>query len=256
MVPHDLGGEGASIADVADVCYQLGQSCSSTGMIYAMHQIKIAVHRAAHGRQRLVATAAAPPVRRAVAARLLDHRGSGRRKRALERGADRAAEGNRIALERKATVISYGAYADGVVTRRAARRTRPSSDQVLVALLKSDYTLTQAAGLERARHARYLQRRLHAEGELGRPTRCCRRPTRRSTRAPWCPPRTCLWGSVWTGIAASATSARTGLHQTTRCATATASCHPARRSSRKADVHPAHAARHADHVAAHVRAGA
>src|ERR1700733_8853870 len=42
MVSRDLGGEGASIADVADVCYQLGQSCSSTAMIYAMHQIKVA----------------------------------------------------------------------------------------------------------------------------------------------------------------------------------------------------------------------
>src|SRR4029077_20305797 len=38
MVPKALGGEGLSIADVADVCYQLGQSCASTGMIYAMHQ--------------------------------------------------------------------------------------------------------------------------------------------------------------------------------------------------------------------------
>src|SRR6202522_762366 len=42
MVSRDLGGEGASIADVADVCYQLGQACSSTGMIYAMHSIKVA----------------------------------------------------------------------------------------------------------------------------------------------------------------------------------------------------------------------
>src|SRR5579871_3194313 len=42
MVPRAFGGEGASIADVADVCYQLGQACSSSGMIYAMHQVKVA----------------------------------------------------------------------------------------------------------------------------------------------------------------------------------------------------------------------
>src|SRR5271154_1219722 len=42
MVPRALGGEVASIGDVADVCYQLGYSCSSSGMIYAMHQVKIA----------------------------------------------------------------------------------------------------------------------------------------------------------------------------------------------------------------------
>ncbi|MGN6453118.1 MAG: acyl-CoA dehydrogenase family protein, partial [Steroidobacteraceae bacterium] len=42
QVPRALGGEGVSIGDVADVCYQLGQSCGSTGMIFAMHQIKVA----------------------------------------------------------------------------------------------------------------------------------------------------------------------------------------------------------------------
>src|SRR6202795_610975 len=42
QVPQALGGEGASIAEIADVCYILGQACSSTGLIYAMHQIKMA----------------------------------------------------------------------------------------------------------------------------------------------------------------------------------------------------------------------
>ena len=42
LVPQRLGGEGADLAQVADVCYQLAQACASTGMIYAMHQIKTA----------------------------------------------------------------------------------------------------------------------------------------------------------------------------------------------------------------------
>src|SRR5271169_1111973 len=42
QVPQALGGEGASIAEIADVCYILGQACSSTALIYAMHQIKMA----------------------------------------------------------------------------------------------------------------------------------------------------------------------------------------------------------------------
>ena len=42
QVPQALGGEGASIAEVADICYILGQACSSTALIYAMHQIKMA----------------------------------------------------------------------------------------------------------------------------------------------------------------------------------------------------------------------
>jgi len=42
QVPASLGGEGASLDDLADVCYILGQACGSAGLIYAMHQIKIA----------------------------------------------------------------------------------------------------------------------------------------------------------------------------------------------------------------------
>src|SRR5215469_16759075 len=42
QIPKALGGEGCGIGDVADVCYQLGQSCASSGMIFAMHQIKVA----------------------------------------------------------------------------------------------------------------------------------------------------------------------------------------------------------------------
>src|SRR5262245_26201641 len=38
MVPHRLGGEGAAMSDVLDVCYALGRACASTAMIYAMHQ--------------------------------------------------------------------------------------------------------------------------------------------------------------------------------------------------------------------------
>src|SRR3981189_1981940 len=42
QVPQALGGEAASIAEIADVCYILGQACSSTALIYRMHQIKMA----------------------------------------------------------------------------------------------------------------------------------------------------------------------------------------------------------------------
>src|SRR6202049_2960151 len=41
-VPPELGGEGASTADIVDVCYMLGRNCASTAMVYAMHQTKIA----------------------------------------------------------------------------------------------------------------------------------------------------------------------------------------------------------------------
>ena len=50
MIPVEFGGFGASISDVADICYTLGRACASTAMIYAMHQTKVAcVVRHGHG---------------------------------------------------------------------------------------------------------------------------------------------------------------------------------------------------------------
>ena len=42
LIPTDLGGDGCRAGDVADVCAILGAACSSTGMIFAMHQVKVA----------------------------------------------------------------------------------------------------------------------------------------------------------------------------------------------------------------------
>src|SRR6202000_119853 len=52
----------------------------------------------------------------------------------------------RISLERQATVISYGRAADGVVTTARRSADAASSDQVLVAFLKPQYTLEPIAG--------------------------------------------------------------------------------------------------------------
>jgi len=43
LVPTDLGGEEASVSDVVDICYVLGRACASMAMIFAMHQIMVAI---------------------------------------------------------------------------------------------------------------------------------------------------------------------------------------------------------------------
>ena len=132
MVSREFGGEGVGIADVADICYTLGQACASTAMIYAMHQIKVAcVTRHMRDNPVLIDI-----VRRLCAEQLLlassttEGQGGGN-VRASEAPVEY--ENDRIRLERRASVISYGAYADGIVT--TARRSADSvaSDQVLIA---------------------------------------------------------------------------------------------------------------------------
>jgi acyl-CoA dehydrogenase len=204
MVSRDLGGEGAGIADVADVCYQLGQACSSTGMIYAMHQIKVAcVTR--HMRDNPVL---ANTMRRLSAEQLLlasstTEGQSGGNVRSSEAPVEHVDGG--IQLERKASVISYGAYADGIVTTARRSADSPGSDQVLVAFLKSDYTLTRLQGWNTLgmRGTCSEGYTLKAQGKPGQILPDPYEIIHAQTMVPFAH---LLWGSVWTGIAASATA--------------------------------------------------
>jgi acyl-CoA dehydrogenase len=144
-VPRDLGGEGASIADVVDVCYALGRACASTAMIYAMHQTKVAClvrhGRASAWHQLLLRRLCNEQLLLASSTTEGQNGGDVRNSTApIER------DGSRISLERQATVISYGKAADGVVTIARRSAEAASSDQVLVAFLKQDYTLEPLIG--------------------------------------------------------------------------------------------------------------
>jgi acyl-CoA dehydrogenase len=204
MVPRDFGGEGASIADVADICYVLGQSCSSTAMIYAMHQIKIAcVTRHMHDNAVL-----GDMMRRLCAEQLLlasstTEGQSGGNVRSSEAPVEYS--GDRIHLERKASVISYGAYADGVVTTARRSSDAAGTDQVLIAFLKSDYTLTRLQGWNTLgmRGTCSEGYTLKATGGLGQILPDAYEIIHAQTMVPFAH---LLWGSVWTGIAANATA--------------------------------------------------
>src|SRR3981189_781751 len=50
-------------------------------------------------------------------------------------------DGARFTLAKSATVMSYGAQADGIVTTARRAPEAPATDQVLVALLRQDYSL-------------------------------------------------------------------------------------------------------------------
>jgi acyl-CoA dehydrogenase len=145
MVPASLGGEEASVADVVDICYTLGRACSSTGMIYAMHQVKaacIAYHGMASSWHRDFMT-------RMVADQLLlasstTEGKSGGNVRSSEAPVQQS--DGRIMLVRDASVISYGAEADAVVTTARRAADADASDQVLVVLEKKNYALEKTGG--------------------------------------------------------------------------------------------------------------
>jgi acyl-CoA dehydrogenase len=140
MVPRELGGEEASLPDVIDVCYRLARACSSTAMIYAMHQIMVACvirhRRNVRWHEDLLRRLCADQL--LFASSTTEGRGGGNI-RSSEAPIERS--GVHITLERRATVISYGANADAIVTTARRSADALASDQVLVAFLKQDYSL-------------------------------------------------------------------------------------------------------------------
>ena len=147
QIPQQFGGEGASISDVADMCYTLGRACSSTAMIFAMHQTKVAClvrHGTGSGyHEALMRRVASEQMLLASSTTEGQNGGNIRFSTAAVERTD--AE---ISLVRNATVISYGAQADGIVTIARRANDAAGSDQVLLAITKDDYTLERSLGWE------------------------------------------------------------------------------------------------------------
>ncbi|PLP59855.1 acyl-CoA dehydrogenase [Mesorhizobium loti] len=140
QIANNLGGEDATISDVAEICSLIGQSCASAAMVFAMHHIKLSS---------LVSHGSESDWHRTFMRRVADEQlllasattegGIGGNLRnsicAIEvNGAD-------CHLEKDATVISYGEYADAILITSRANAEAASTDQVMTAFTKDQYTL-------------------------------------------------------------------------------------------------------------------
>jgi acyl-CoA dehydrogenase len=147
QIPQAFCGDGASIFDITDMCYALGRACSSTAMIFAMHQTKVAC-LVRHG----AGSAYHEALMRRVASEqmLLASSTTEGQNGGNIRFSSAAVEhaGAEITLVRNATVISYGAQADGIVTIARRDNDAAGSDQVLLAITKDDYTLERSVEWE------------------------------------------------------------------------------------------------------------
>jgi acyl-CoA dehydrogenase len=144
MVPADLDGEAASVTDIASICYILGRACASTAMIYAMHQVKVAcIVRHGRGSAWMEATMRLLADEQLLLASSTTEGNAGGDVRSSAAPVENT--GGDITLDRAATVISYGLEADGIVTTARRDAAAAKSDQVLLVLLKKDYTLEPTA---------------------------------------------------------------------------------------------------------------
>ena len=140
QIPAGLGGEDASISEIAEICSLLGQSCSAAAMVFAMHHIKLSS---------LVSHGAGDAWHAAFMRRVCDEQlllasattegGIGGNLRnsicAIE------IDGDTCRLTKDATVISYGAHADAILITSRAHADAASTDQVMTVFTRDQYTL-------------------------------------------------------------------------------------------------------------------
>ena len=200
--PHDLGGEGASVSDVVDVCYMLGRACASTAMVYAMHQTKVSlvVRHGLHSpwHRRLLRRLCADQL--LLASSTTEGQGGGDVRKSA--GAVETRD-ERIALTREASVISYGEHADGIVTTARRSPEAAPSDQVLIVFLKEDYNLDRIVGWDTLgmRGTCSSGFTLRATGEA---VQVLPEPYEKIHTRTMLPVAHLTWSGVWTGIAAGA----------------------------------------------------
>jgi acyl-CoA dehydrogenase len=144
MVPRSLGGEELGLRKIADLCAVLAGACGASGMIYAMHQIKLS-SLVAHGMQtdyhrallRDVAT------KQLLIASSTTEAGIGGDMRVSNCAIETA--GDRVKLTKQASVLSYATEADIIMATARRGPASAGSDQVLIALRRDDYRLERTA---------------------------------------------------------------------------------------------------------------
>jgi acyl-CoA dehydrogenase len=202
LVPAEFGGESASLSDVVDICYMLSAACGATGMVFAMHQIMVAI-LVRHARRnlwhrRLLHRLADEQL--LIASSTTEGQGGGD----LRSSACAVEQiGREIALAKSATVVSYGAQADAILATARRSPNGLPSDQVLVALVKDDYVLEpivewDTLGMRGTCSSGFM---LKASGTMDQVLPDAYQKIQAETMMPVAH---LTWSAVWTGLAAGA----------------------------------------------------
>ncbi|CZT33249.1 acyl-CoA dehydrogenase family protein [Rhizobium sp. 9140] len=202
QIPVTLGGEGATTAQIAEVCTVLGQACSASAMVFAMHHIKLSS---------LVSHGIDSPWHQSFMRRIVDEQlliasattegGIGGNMRnsicAIE------IDGDTCRLQKDATVISYGRHADAILITSRAHADAVTTDQVMTVFTKDQYTLERTnewdtLGMRGTCSEGYL-----FKGEAPK-EQILPKPFAEIAAQSMLASSHLLWGGVWYGIAVNA----------------------------------------------------
>ena len=202
MVPRSEGGPGAGIAEVVSICHALGQYCASTAMIYAMHQIQVSClvrHAGDSAWHRDYMKKLAK--NQLLLASATSEAGVGGDVRSSVCAVEQ--KGGRFSLAKQATVISYGADADGILV--TARRTpqSPASDQVIVVVPKTGCSFEQKSGWDTLGMRGTCSNGYHLKA-TGRMEQVISTPYADVSAQTMLPTSHLVWSALWSGIAVDA----------------------------------------------------
>ena len=203
FVPTRFGGGGLALETIAAACFELGRACGASGMVYAMHQIQVAtivrhLDDAAWfegylgelvRNQRLIAS---------VTSEIGTGGDIGRSIAAVTPGED-----GMVSFEKKAPTVSYGAYADDLLTTLRRAPDAEANDQVVALSGQDQFTLEQngtwdSFGMRGTCSPSYVVRAtIPAEQVL--PT-----PFSVAGTVSMVPISHILWSHIWLGIATDA----------------------------------------------------
>jgi acyl-CoA dehydrogenase len=203
FVPTELGGAGVSFEAVAKSCFELGRYCGASAMVFAMHQIQVATiarhleqdawfERYLHElceEQRLVAS---------VTSEVGTGGDMGRSIAAVTPGDDGS-----CTFEKQAPTVSYGAYADDLLTTLRSGPDAEPGDQVLVLTRKQQVTLEPTGtwdvlGMRGTCSPGYIVRSTFSSDQV------LSTPFPRIASESMVPISHILWSHLWLGIATDA----------------------------------------------------
>ncbi|MET0604306.1 MAG: acyl-CoA dehydrogenase family protein [Baekduia sp.] len=141
LVPTEHGGEGVSFRAIATACFMLGRRCGATAMVFAMHQIQVATiirhsEGSSHFEEYLRTLVADQRLIASVTSEIGTGGDMSRSVAALTPTAD-----GRASFEKQAPTVSYGAYADDLLTTLRAHPDAAPGEQVAVLHRANDTTL-------------------------------------------------------------------------------------------------------------------
>ena len=204
MVPRHLGGHGATLADIAHQTQRLGRACSSTAMIYAMHQIQVACVLD-HGLAQAWHTGFARRIadEQLLLASITSEVGIGGDMRSSLCAV--ALSDDVLTLIKQAPTVSYAAQADAYLVTARAHADAPASDQVIVTVPRADAQMEWTGGWDTL-GMRGTCSTGFTFATQGVADQILPAPFADVAADSMVPVSHLLWGAAWTGIAVDALS--------------------------------------------------